>query len=110
MAAPSGLSTTLHLAKDFPHLTHRILILEKAHYPRFKLCAGGLVADAEIILERLGLGVTEIPHVDVDKAHFDFAGKGLSLNMLKCHTIGVTCHNQFDAWVAEKIKEKGIKI
>jgi len=41
---PSGLSTALHLAQIAPHLTDRILILEKAHYPRHKLCAGGLPA------------------------------------------------------------------
>ena len=107
---PSGLSTALHLAKGFPHLTPRILILEKAHYPRTKLCAGGLVADAEVILERLGLDVTEIPHVDVDTAHFDFAGKGLSLRIPKRHTIRVIRRNEFDTWLAEKTKEKGIEI
>jgi flavin-dependent dehydrogenase len=64
---PGGLSTALHLAP-------RILILEKEHYPRFKLCAGGLGADAEVVLERLGLDLREVPHVIVDMAHFDFAG------------------------------------
>jgi flavin-dependent dehydrogenase len=54
---PSGLSTALHLVQKSPHLAPRILILEKEHYPRFKLCAGGLVVDAEVILERLGLNV-----------------------------------------------------
>ncbi|MEW6405818.1 MAG: NAD(P)-binding protein [Chloroflexota bacterium] len=33
-AGPSGLSTALHLAQHYPHLTPRILILEKAHHPR----------------------------------------------------------------------------
>jgi flavin-dependent dehydrogenase len=42
---PAGLSTALHLARDFPTLTSRILILEKARYPRLKICAGGLVLD-----------------------------------------------------------------
>ncbi len=107
---PSGLSTALHLSRDFPHLTTRILILEKAHYPRVKLCAGGLVADAEVILERLGLDVSEIPHVDVDTAHFDFAGKGLSLRIPKKHAIRVIRRNEFDAWLAEKTKEKGVEI
>lgn len=107
---PSGLSTALHVAKNSPHLTNRILILEKEHYPRHKLCAGGLVADAEVILERLGLDVTEIPYVDVEIAHFDFAGKGLSLRMPKKHTIRVIRRNEFDAWLAEKTKEKGIEI
>ena len=45
---PSGLSTALHIARDFPALAPRILILEKARYPRSKLCAGGLVLDAEV--------------------------------------------------------------
>ena len=45
---PAGLSTALHLARDFPHLAPRTLILEKARYPRPKLCAGGLVIDAEV--------------------------------------------------------------
>jgi len=107
---PSGLSTALHLARDYPHLAPRILILEKAHYPRVKLCAGGLVADAEVILERLGLDVTEIPHVDVDTAHFDFAGKGLSLRIPGKHTIRVIRRNEFDSWLAEKTKEMGMEI
>jgi menaquinone-9 beta-reductase len=58
---PSGLSTALHLTKTAPHLASRILILEKEHYPRPKLCAGGLVADAESILQRLGLGCQRSP-------------------------------------------------
>jgi menaquinone-9 beta-reductase len=107
---PSGLSTALHLAKDFPYLTPRILILEKAHYPRAKLCAGGLVEDAEVILTRLGLDVTEIPHVDVDTAHFDFAGKGIGLRMPGKHTIRVIRRNEFDAWLAGKTRERGMEI
>ena len=51
---PAGLSTALHLQRMAPHLTSRVLILEKARYPRPKLCAGALVVDAEVILERLG--------------------------------------------------------
>ncbi len=46
---PGGLSTALHLQRLAPHLAHRILILENGHYPRPKLCAGGLVSDAEVI-------------------------------------------------------------
>jgi len=48
-AGPAGLSTALHLARQAPQLIPRILVLEKARHPRPKLCAGGLVADAEIL-------------------------------------------------------------
>lgn len=107
---PSGLSTALHLTKIAPHLTHRILILEKEHYPRPKLCAGGLVADAEIILQRLGLDVREVPHVDASVAHFDFAGKGLKIRMPGGHAIRIIRRNEFDHWLAKKTRAAGIEI
>ena len=109
---PGGLSTALHLTKIAPHLAqaHRILILEKEHYPRPKLCAGGLVIDAEIILQQLGLDVSQVPHVDASAAHFDFAGKGLKIGIPGRHTIRVIRRNEFDHWLAKKTREAGIEI
>ncbi|MBK8428689.1 MAG: NAD(P)/FAD-dependent oxidoreductase [Lewinellaceae bacterium] len=107
---PSGLSTALHLIKIAPHLSTRILILEKEHYPRLKLCAGGLVIDAEVILERLGLDVREVPHVDSSSIRFDFAGKGLNVRVPKRHAIRVIRRNEFDHWLAKKTREAGIEI
>jgi flavin-dependent dehydrogenase len=107
---PSGLSTALHIARDFPLLIRRILILEKARYPRPKLCAGGLVLDAEIILQRLGLDVCEVPHVDVEKIRFDFEGKGLNIRIPKQHALRVIRRDEFDNWLSKKAKDKGIEI
>src|SRR5512134_821982 len=95
---PSGLSTALHLARDFPHLTPRILILEKARYPRPKLCAGGLVIDAEIILQRLGLDVCEVPHADAGRIRFEFEAKGFGIRFLKRHALRVIRRAEFDNW------------
>lgn len=107
---PSGLSTALHLAKFAPHLTSRILILEKDHYPRLKLCAGGLVLDAENILKALGLDASEVPHVDSGEIRFDFAGKGLSVRVPKRHAIRVIRRDEFDHWLAKKAESRGIEI
>jgi menaquinone-9 beta-reductase len=107
---PGGLSTALHLAKYFPQLTSRILILEKARYPRFKLCAGGLVFDAEVILQRLGLDVGEVPHVDVDQIHFDFEAKGFIIRVPGRHTLRVIRRDEFDNWLAERTRARGIEI
>jgi len=65
-AGPAGISTALHLARLAPEIIPHTLILEKAHHPRHKLCGGGLLPDAEVILRRLGLDSAEVPHVDVD--------------------------------------------
>jgi flavin-dependent dehydrogenase len=107
---PSGLSTALHLHKLAPHLTHRLLILEKERYPRFKLCAGGLVLDAEVFLERLGLDVSEIPHVDSDEIRFDFRGTGLKVRRWRRHALRVIRRSEFDHWLAKKAQERGIQI
>ncbi len=107
---PGGLSTALHLARDFPLLSPRILILEKEHYPRSKLCAGGLTLDAEILLERLGLDVNEVPHADAENIHFDFESKGLNIRVPKRHALRVIRRDEFDNWLAEKTKNRGIEI
>ena len=107
---PSGLSTALHLQRTAPHLATRILILEKEQYPRFKLCAGGLTLDAEILLERLGLDVNEVPHVTADNIHFDFAGKGLNIRIRGQHALRVIRRNEFDHWLAKKAESRGIEI
>ncbi|HUH97937.1 MAG TPA: NAD(P)/FAD-dependent oxidoreductase [Anaerolineales bacterium] len=107
---PAGLSTALHLVQIAPHLAERILILEKAHHPRPKLCAGGLTADAEVILGRLHLDLSEVPHVDASEAHLDFAGRGLKISLPDAPALRIIRRNEFDAWLAQKAKDKGIQI
>ncbi len=107
---PSGLSTALHLQQLAPQLARRTLVLEKARYPRPKLCAGGLVADAEIILQRLGLDAGEVPHVDASAAHLDFAGRGLRVRAPNSHAIRVIRRDEFDQWLAGKAKDRGMEI
>jgi menaquinone-9 beta-reductase len=109
-AGPAGLSTALHLAQLAPELAGQILILDKAHHPRPKLCAGGLTPDAEVILEHLGLDVTEVPHVDAERAHFDFAGQGLTISIPHTHTLRMIRRDEFDAWLAGKARQAGIRL
>jgi flavin-dependent dehydrogenase len=107
---PSGLSTALYLQKIAPQLSPRILLLEKEHYPRPKLCAGGLTLDAEILLERLDLDLNEVPHVFADDIHFDFESKGLTVRVPKSHALRVIRRNEFDHWLAKKAKSRGLEI
>jgi flavin-dependent dehydrogenase len=111
-AGPAGLSTALHLTQIAPDLIPRMLILEKAHHPRHKLCGGGLLPDAELTLHQLGLDVTEIPHVDVDWAHFDFEGKGFKMrpDPGRSFAFRVIRRHEFDAWLAQKARGLGIEI
>jgi flavin-dependent dehydrogenase len=107
---PSGLSTALHLQKIAPQLTPRVLLLEREQYPRPKLCAGGLTLDAEILLERLGLPLDEVPHVFAEDVHFDFEGKGLTVRVPKRHALRVIRRDEFDNWLAKKAESRGLEI
>lgn len=111
-AGPAGISTALHLAQTAPHLIPRTLILEKARHPRPKLCAGGILPDGEVILRRLGLDLAEIPHIDVDWAHFDFNGQGLVMRAKDDmpYAFRRVQRDEFDAWLAEKARERGFLI
>jgi flavin-dependent dehydrogenase len=118
-AGPAGLSTALHLnlllrsrlerGKPDPKL--EILILEKARHPRHKLCAGGILPDGEKILAKLGLDLSEVPHVDVDNAELNYAGRGLkATGWLKQPIFRVVRREEFDAWLADKVRACGIPL
>jgi len=111
-AGPAGISTALHLAKIAPDLIARTLILEKAQHPRHKLCGGGLLADAEVILRELGLDSREVPHCDVDWAHFDYNGQGFRMRAGKKDTYAFRTirRHEFDAWLADKARQAGFLI
>lgn len=54
-AGPAGISTWLHLHQTAPALAERTLLVDKAIFPRAKLCGGGLWPWGGNILKRLNL-------------------------------------------------------
>ena len=110
-SGPSGISTALHLHRFAPEFRPDTLILEKSRHPREKLCAGGILDEGDAILAKLGLDLDEVPHVDVEKALFNYEGRGLVARFLNKKPIFRTVRrNEFDAWLASKARERGIKI
>ncbi|HDP25347.1 MAG TPA: hypothetical protein ENN34_07865 [Deltaproteobacteria bacterium] len=106
---PAGISTALHLKRFSPERT-RVLVLEKARYPRPKLCAGALVGDAEVLLRKLNLDVSEISHSDAEAAYFEYEGRGLTVNIPGSHILQCIQRDEFDFWLAMKARERGISI
>jgi geranylgeranyl reductase family protein len=64
-AGPAGAAAALELARRRPHAAHRVLVLDRAIFPRHKLCGGGLVRRAEDFLVALEVDAT-VPSVVVD--------------------------------------------
>src|SRR5581483_899482 len=71
---PAGISTALHLHAAAPGA--RIVVLEKARYPREKICAGGIGARAFRLLDRIGVDVV-CPHVRLDAVAIRLADQTL---------------------------------
>lgn len=60
---PAGVATWLHLHKYNPELASRTILIEKAKYPRDKVCGGALLDWGQYILKKLGIkiSVTNVP-------------------------------------------------
>lgn len=64
---PAGSAAALRLLGEAPELAGHVLLLEKAHHPRDKTCAGGFIPKGGALLGRLGVRL-EVPQVRVDRA------------------------------------------
>ncbi|MCS7261074.1 MAG: NAD(P)/FAD-dependent oxidoreductase [Anaerolineae bacterium] len=73
-SGPAGVSTWLHLHKLNPDLAARTLVLEKASHPRPKLCGGGVMRAADILLGLLRIRI-KVPSVSVHNAEFRYHGR-----------------------------------
>jgi flavin-dependent dehydrogenase len=62
---PAGLATALFLLHARPDLRGRVLVLEKASYPRDKPCAGAIGGRADKTFASIGVTV-DVPSVTVD--------------------------------------------
>lgn len=109
-SGPAGCATALHLARRAPSLVRRTLILERDRHPRPKLCAGGVMPDAERCLERLGLDLREVPSAPVKRIHLLFRGRGTALDGPGEIAFRVVRRHELDAWLADKVRSAGFTL
>ena len=108
-AGPAGLSTGLHLAQLAPELAGRTLILEQAHHPRPKLCAGGIMPGGEAWLKKLGLDLNSVPAIETHEAHFLFEGRGFVVHR-DPFVFRIVRREEFDAWLADAARAQGLAL
>lgn len=70
-AGPAGASTWLHLKKYAPGLADRTVLIDKAVFPRPKLCAGGVGGWSESVLAHLEMDLN-FPHLLIKDVEFRF--------------------------------------
>ena len=106
-AGPSGCAAALELSNLDPELVESVLLLDKAAFPRTKLCAGGLSADADLALAQLGLDV-DLPSIPVHKTtlvlptgHLSFE-QGSHFRVIK--------REQFDHFLFQAACKRGVTV
>jgi flavin-dependent dehydrogenase len=72
-AGPAGTATALAIGRLAPSLAEATLVLDKAHHPRDKTCAGGLIPKTDALLRSLGASV-DVAYARVDAARITVPG------------------------------------
>ena len=102
---PAGISTALHVHAADPRIS--MVVLEKARYPREKICAGGIGARAFRWLERLGVEV-DCPMVKLDAIALRLGGETIVTRM---PNVGVVVRRvEFDHALAKAAIARGIEV
>ena len=70
-AGPAGVSTWLHLKKYAPALADHAVLIDKAVFPRDKLCGGAVWPWSEAILHRLAIDIS-VPALFLSDVEFRF--------------------------------------
>jgi geranylgeranyl reductase family protein len=106
-AGPSGCAAAVQLSNLDPHLAERTLLLDKAVFPRAKLCAGGLSPAADLALSQLGLA-DDLPSIPVHKAILILPNGRLTLE--ERNLSRVVNREQFDFFLFRSARLRGVRV
>jgi len=104
-AGPSGCAAALQLSNLDSDLAGRVLLLDKAVFPRPKLCAGGVSADGSLALERLGVEF-DVPAIPVHVTKMVLPTGCLTFQ--QPNHFRVVSREQFDHHLFQAVHSRGV--
>lgn len=104
---PAGCATALKLASLNPALAAQTLLLDKAVFPRSKLCGGGVTVEADKILAELEVRA-DVPDYPVHVSRFVLPGGCLTYE--QPNHFRVVRRDQFDELLLNHAKRRGVSI
>ena len=111
-SGPAGAAAALRLAAVDPVRAAGTVLLEKAHHPRDKTCAGGLIPKALRLLEELGVPLA-VPHARVDGAAIAVPGRQLPERQVRVpgsDLCRVVRRRELDAALAWAARDRGVDL
>jgi menaquinone-9 beta-reductase len=104
---PAGTTTALSIAHAAPSLAARIVILEKARYPRDKPCAGALGGRGDALLRDIGVAI-DVPSARVDG--ISYRGPHGEVAARPGNVGRVVRRVEFDHALARAARENGVEV
>ena len=106
-AGPAGVATAVALVRRDPSLRGRIVVLDRAKFPREKPCGGGLTGHAEEAMAALGLELA-VPSLPSPRAEVRFWGFRREVALGK--PVRVIRRDDFDASLVAQARDRGIEV
>jgi menaquinone-9 beta-reductase len=104
---PAGCAAAIHAANLRPDLTDRILLLDKAQFPRVKICGGGVVRRADHLLQRMGIAL-DVDASSIHAARFVFPARAITIK--RANMFRIVRRAEFDHALLQFAQSKGIHI
>jgi flavin-dependent dehydrogenase len=104
---PAGISTWMHLQKYAPQLADRSLVIEKAVFPRDKVCAGAVGSWSKDVLEHLEIEL-DIPSLFVSDVEFKY-GKEI-YHLYQPNSFRIVQRMDFDHALAKIAVNRGLEL
>jgi len=108
-AGPAGLATALNLLRLNPEFAGRVVAIERARHPRFKVCAGGLIPRTVAALDELGVTL-DVPKIEVFGGAAQTEGGTIELPTSREPLCTIVRRDEFDAMLARRACEAGLEI
>jgi len=108
-AGPAGVAAAVALAQRRPDLVTqgRLLVLDRARFPRPKPCGGGLTGHASAALEALGLSL-RVPFSPCTTGRVVYGREARTVALAQ--PVNVVRREDFDADLVAQARERGIEI
>jgi flavin-dependent dehydrogenase len=106
-AGPAGVATAIALIQAQPRLAERLVVLDKARFPRDKPCGGGLTGHARAGLAALGLEV-RVPHVPCRDGRIVYGRHARDVRLEQ--PVDIVRRADFDADLVAQARARGVTV